>query len=83
MASKTNGKTEQSTMGIRKLLFESIDQMKKGEMTPQELGRLSAACGQILASARLELEAAKFIADYDVPSGVIGPDSALRLTKQR
>lgn len=69
-----------STQGIRDLLFEQIEMLRAGKVTPQELARISAACAQILSSARLDIEVAKYMHDYDKPSPLIAHGSDHRLT---
>jgi len=58
---KPAAKQERTTKGIRDLLFDEIDLLRSGEITPQRAKVTAALIGQIVATSKLDMEYARFL----------------------
>ena len=56
-------KTKRTTNGLREVLFEQIDGLINGSITPQQAKAVSGLASQVVSVTRLEMEAARFISD--------------------
>jgi len=56
-------KTKRTTNGLREVLFEQIDGLISGSITPQQAKAVSGLASQVVSVTRLEMEAARFISD--------------------
>ncbi len=56
-------KTKRTTNGLREVLFEQIDGLVNGSITPQQAKAVSGLASQVVSVTRLEMEAARFISD--------------------
>ena len=54
-------KTKRTTNGLREVLFEQIDGLVNGSITPQQAKAVSGLASQVVSVTRLEMEAARFI----------------------
>lgn len=52
---------ERNTKGIQDALFREWETLKSGETTPQEARAVTGIANSLIASARLELEHARFV----------------------
>lgn len=52
--------TDRTSLGLRDALFDEIDAFRKGHGDPQRAVAISKLAGQILASAKIEHEVAKY-----------------------
>ena len=55
--------TKRTTSGLREVLFDQIDGLISGEITPQQAKAVSGLASQVVSVTRLEMEAARFISD--------------------
>lgn len=52
--------TERTTSGIRNVLFEELDALRRGESTPSKANAIAKTCGQIVGTVKLELDYMKY-----------------------
>lgn len=55
--------TKRTTSGLREVLFDQIDGLISGKITPQQAKAVSGLASQVVSVTRLEMEAARFISD--------------------
>lgn len=74
-------KTDRTSDGLRHSLFDAIDKVRSGEMTPQNAKAIASLAGQIVATVNMEISIAQLRRDYpaDTPLTVPPP---LKLTKK-
>lgn len=54
-------KIERSTHTLRNTLFDQLDKLTSGEITPQQAKAVTGLAGQIVNLSKLEIEAARFL----------------------
>ena len=52
-----------NSAGIQEHLFQQLDGLDDGTITPQHARAVSSVVGQIIASARLEIDYARFVTE--------------------
>lgn len=60
---KMSKSTKRTTSGLREVLFDQIDGLISGKITPQQAKAVSGLASQVVSVTRLEMEAARFISD--------------------
>ena len=60
-------KSKRTTNGLREVLFDQVDGLISGTITPQQAKAVSGIASQIVAVTKLEMEAARFISS--TPNG--------------
>jgi hypothetical protein len=58
-----------TTQGLRDRLFDLLDDLKEGDATPQEAQATARVVQQIHNTARLEMEAARFVSASQTVNG--------------
>ena len=58
-------KTKRNTTGMKEVLFDELDSLRKGESTPQKARAVSALIGGIIATTRIEMDYARFVASAE------------------
>ena len=61
--------TKRTTSGLREVLFDQIDGLLSGKITPQQAKAVSGLASQVVSVTRLEMEAARFISDGRMTEG--------------
>ena len=59
--SKSIKPTERTSLGLRNVMFEILDGVRSGEITPQAASAAARTGGVIMASARLEMDHHRFV----------------------
>lgn len=67
MSDKTQ--ISRSTKGLRDHLFDILDQLASGKITPQNAMTVTKVAQQIHNTARLEIDAARFVSEQRAASG--------------
>ena len=55
--------TERTSRGLRNALFEQLDLLRSGEVTPTQARAVASIATQILNSARLEIDMHRYVAN--------------------
>lgn len=53
---KKNKPTERTTAGLRALLFDEIDLLRGGKVSPSRVNSIAKSAGSIVSSVKLELD---------------------------
>lgn len=56
-------KIKRTTQGLREVLFDQLDGLVTGKVTPQQAKAVSGLASQVVSVTKLEMEAARFISD--------------------
>lgn len=62
-------KVKRTTTGLREVLFDQIDGLISGKITPQQAKAVSGLASQLVSVTRLEMEASRFISDARMMDG--------------
>jgi hypothetical protein len=54
--------TNRSSLGIRTVLFEELDMLRRGESSPSRANAVAKTAGQIMSTVKLELDYMRFTA---------------------
>lgn len=60
---------DRSTKGLRDHLFDILEQLASGKITPQHAITVTKIAQQVHNSARLEIDAARFVSEQRAASG--------------
>lgn len=71
---------EQTSEGLRTVLFQTLDDMRSGKVDPQQAKAIAALAHQIIATVSMEIAVAKLRADYPADTKLICPQP-LKLSK--
>ena len=63
-------KIDQTTAGLREMLFEELELLRAGKINSQRADKVSKLSAQVLTSVRLELEYQRYV--HDITSKKIG-----------
>ncbi len=55
-------KITRNTTGLKEALFEELDSLRKGDSTPQKARAVSSLIGGVIATTRIEMDYARFVA---------------------
>jgi len=58
-----NAPVERTTKGLQSMLFNTIDKVEDGSTTPQHGRTLCSLATALIATARLEMDHARFVSD--------------------
>ena len=58
---------DRNTSGIREVLFQELENLRAGSSTPQRASAVAKLCGQILNSAKLDIEYQRFVSEGEQP----------------
>lgn len=53
-------KVVRSSQGLRDMLFDELDRLRSGEVSPQRVNVLAKASSQIISTVRLEMDLLKY-----------------------
>ena len=63
-------KIDRNTTGMKQALFEELDSLREGDSTPQKARAVSALIGGVIATTRIEMDYARFVAGDDKPKAL-------------
>jgi hypothetical protein len=61
--------SKRTTAGLREVLFNQMDGLLSGDVTPQQAKAVVGLSAQIVSVTRLEMDAARFVADSRKDNG--------------
>lgn len=64
---------ERTSAGLRDILFNTIDQLRRGEIEAQDAKAVAALANQICATVSLEIEVAKLRTEYPADTKLLLP----------
>jgi hypothetical protein len=69
-ATQANGVTSRSSSGLRDLLFDEIENFRKGNGDVDRAKAIAQLSQTIIASAKLDIEFARLLSDGELPSAL-------------
>lgn len=54
---------DRNTSGIREVLFQELQSLRSGDSTPQRASAIAKLCGQIVNSAKLDIDYQRFVSE--------------------
>lgn len=60
---------DRNTHGIREVLFQELESLREGKTTPQRASSVARLCGQIVNSARLDIDYQRFVSEVSSENG--------------